>query len=571
MVAASARDSSLGCPALATADHSRVSAPSAATAVSPAVPRAASAAWDRSRVARWMPWLTAALALLAAMHAIEPLPIGVFYDDAQYLVLAKALATGQGYRFINLPGAPLATHFPPGYPAFLALLWRIAPAFPENVALFKFANAVLLAAAGAFTGELARRTLGLPRALAAVVALAGTVTIPSLVLSSAVMSEPLFLVLLIPLLAWAERVTSDEETSAASLRRAALLGAAIATLALVRTHGIALAGAVLIAYVARRRYREAAVCTVASLIGIAPWMLWVATNNDALPPLIRGAYGSYTAWLAAGWHTWGVQLLAVTLPDNVATIGMTVVRSIVPKGSAALDLLVGGTFALLTAMGVAVTWRRMRVTTLFVAGYVAIVLVWPFSPLRFVWGIWPLVMLFPAAGFVAAWQSAVVRQRRPARLGLGTLAAVVLLGMVAFNVQGYANAWWSSNARYHARRVLPQLAWVAKGTSPNDIVASDAEAAVYLYTGRRTVPVTTFTAGEYVRERTLAEETAVMASLLEHYRPRYMLVTSPKLGEAATRIGPASLLRVDSLDRGGVYSFRPCTSLAEGDGIKRCE
>jgi hypothetical protein len=216
---------------------------------------------------------------------------------------------------------------------------------------------------------------------------------------------------------------------------------------------------------------EAAVCTVATLIGIAPWLLWVATHNDALPPLIRGAYGSYTAWLAAGWHTWGIQLLAVTLPDNVATIGMTVVRSIVPKGSAALDLLVGGTFALLTAMGVAVTWRRMRVTTLFVAGYLAIVLVWPFSPL----------------------------------------------------------------------------------------IASDAEAAVYLYTGRRTVPVATFTAAEYVRERTVAEETAVMSNLLESYRPRYVLVTSPKLVEATARLAkqtPASLARVDSLDRGVVYSFR---------------
>ena len=546
-----------------------MSAPSVATAVPAAVPRAEPVARDDSRVARWLPWLTAAIALLAAMHAIEPLPIGVFYDDAQYLVLAKALATGQGYRFINLPGAPLATHFPPGYPVFLALLWRIAPAFPENVALFKFANAVLLAAAGTFAGELARRTLGLPRALAASAALAGTVTIPSLVLSSAVMSEPLFLALLIPLLVWAERVTMEERTTV-SLRRAVLLGAAIAAVALVRTHGIALAGAVVLSYVARRRYREAAACAAATLIGVAPWMLWVATHNDALPPLVRGAYGSYTAWLAAGWQSWGVHLLVVTVPDNVATIGMTVVRSIVPRGSAIADTLAGGAFALLTALGLGVAWRRMRVTTLFVAGYLAIVLVWPFSPLRFVWGIWPLVMLFPAAGLAAAWQSSLVRRYRTARAGVGALAAVVLLGIVGFNVQGYANAWWSSNARFHARRVLPQLAWVAKATSPNDIVASDAEAAVYLYTGRRTVPVTTFTAGEYVRERTLPEEMGVMTSLLEHYQPRYVLVTSTKLVEATARLAPASLTRVDSLDRGVVYSFRRCTSFAR-DATRRCE
>ena len=524
-------------------------------------------------VARWLPWLTAALALLAAMHAIEPLPIGVFYDDAQYLVLAKALATGQGYRFINLPGAPLATHFPPGYPAFLALLWRIAPTFPENVALFKFANAALLTAVAAFTGELARRTLGLPRGLAAVSALAGAATVPSLVLSSAIMSEPLFLALLIPLLMWAERVTT-ETNSPTPVRRAVLLGVAIAALALVRTHGIALAGAVVVTYLARRRYRDAAACAAATFACVAPWMLWVATHNDALPPLIRGAYGSYTAWLVAGWRDWGFHLLVVTVPDNVATIGMTIVRSIVPKGSTAVDALVGGSFALLTVVGTTTTWRRMRVTTLFVLGYLGIVLVWPFSPLRFVWGIWPLVMLFPAAGLAAAWRSSRVAERPLARVGVGALATVVALGIVAFNVQGYANAWWSSNARFHARRVLPQLAWVAKATSPNDVIGSDAEAAVYLYTGRQSVPVTTFTAGEYVRERTVPEETAVVASLLSTYKPRYVLVTSPHLVEATGRVTGQSglaLARVDSLARGVVYAVRLCTPLAGRNSPSHCE
>src|SRR6185436_3223086 len=74
--------------------------------------------------------IAAALTLAAALVAIDPLPVGVFYDDAQYLILAKALASGDGYRFINLPGAPAATHFPPGYPLLLALLWKLSPSFP---------------------------------------------------------------------------------------------------------------------------------------------------------------------------------------------------------------------------------------------------------------------------------------------------------------------------------------------------------------------------------------------------------------------------------------------------------
>ena len=142
-----------------------------------------------------------ALTLAAALVAIDPLPIGVFYDDAQYLILAKALASGDGYRFVNLPGAPAATHFPPGYPLLLALLWKISPRFPENVALFKLANALLLAVLAAGTFRFARRGLGLPSAVALVATLAGTTAIPTLVLSSSVMSEPLFLAVLIPLLA----------------------------------------------------------------------------------------------------------------------------------------------------------------------------------------------------------------------------------------------------------------------------------------------------------------------------------------------------------------------------------
>src|SRR4029079_2897597 len=81
----------------------------------------------------------------------------------------KSLATGHGYRWLNLPGTPPAPHFPPGYPAVLALLWQLAPAFPANVVLFKLANALFMAVAAAATFSLSRKRLELstptPRAL----------------------------------------------------------------------------------------------------------------------------------------------------------------------------------------------------------------------------------------------------------------------------------------------------------------------------------------------------------------------------------------------------------------------
>ena len=77
--------------------------------------------------------LVAAVALAIALVAVPNWPAGVFQDDGIYVILGKALATGEGYRYLNLPGAPYATHYPPGYPLFLALLWRVSPQFPQNV------------------------------------------------------------------------------------------------------------------------------------------------------------------------------------------------------------------------------------------------------------------------------------------------------------------------------------------------------------------------------------------------------------------------------------------------------
>ena len=151
---------------------------------------------------------------------------------------------------------------------------------------------------------------------------------------------------------------------------------------------------------------------------------------------------------------------------------------------------------------------------------------------------------------------------------------VLGVGIASFNTRGYANRWWSSNARFHARRVLPQLAWVARSTQPEDLIAADAEASIYLYTGRRAVPITTFTAAEYARERTVTEETVVVRELLEQYRPRYVLATSPHVMEAAAHIAhsrPTPLTRIDSLSQGVVYARAPCTSLAGNTVPGRCE
>src|SRR5687768_15019347 len=122
-------------------------------------PRASSGAALRASPATAV--IVATVALVVAIVAIPNWPAGVFQDDGIYVILGKALATGEGYRYLNLPGAPYATHYPPGYPLVLAALWKLAPDFPQNVAVFTFANAGLLALAAFAAVVFARGRLGL--------------------------------------------------------------------------------------------------------------------------------------------------------------------------------------------------------------------------------------------------------------------------------------------------------------------------------------------------------------------------------------------------------------------------
>jgi hypothetical protein len=58
---------------------------------------------------------------------------GVYHDDAIYVITAKALADGEGYRLINLPDQPYQTKYPILVPSVLALVWLLWPTFPDNL------------------------------------------------------------------------------------------------------------------------------------------------------------------------------------------------------------------------------------------------------------------------------------------------------------------------------------------------------------------------------------------------------------------------------------------------------
>ena len=119
---------------------------------------------DSPRRTAWWPLAltgVGGLALAVGLAIVDALPAGVVADDAFYVILARALAAGEGYRYLNVPGHPPATHFPPGYPALLALVSFMTPAFPASVVAFKALNATFLAAASVLVARLLRARVGM--------------------------------------------------------------------------------------------------------------------------------------------------------------------------------------------------------------------------------------------------------------------------------------------------------------------------------------------------------------------------------------------------------------------------
>ena len=490
---------------------------------------------------RVWPLAIVAVVMLVAVITVTPWPVGAYQDDAIYTVLAKALATGEGYRMLNLPGAPHATHYPPAYPFFLSLLWRLSPSFPDNIVLFKFANAVWLGLTALGTFLFARIRLRWSQAYSALAAATGTLSIMVLLVTGVVLSEPMFMAFLFPALIWSERAAEEK-----SLSNAALAGFACGALALVRTLGAVILPAALLVMVWRRNFRGALVMIAAACVLLVPWQLWLNAWQHEIPPVLMGKYGSYGPWLADGFQEGGAAFARDVLIANVQSAKRFLGYFFAPVSLGWPRTLAFVGFLGLSIIGLARFAKQSPVTLYFVLAYVAVMLLWPFDPDRFVIGVWPLLALWVLAGLRAIWTWN--PDRRPWRslrlVSLGVSAAM-MAGFLSFNVRGYRHQFWASIQRDAGRRAKPVAEWVATQTAHSDVLMTDDDVLIYLYTGRQGTPTSGFLARERVQPLTDEDNIAAARAMIDLYAPRYYITTTEPGRRAAEALttGNAALLR----------------------------
>jgi len=363
---------------------------------------------------RWV-WVLCGVHLLAGLALYEPtlFPGG---DNAGYMILGEALRTGEGYRDIYLPDAPVHTKYPPLYPAVLAVLGWFG-----GLQLFKVASLLFTTGAVALTALLGRSRVGPGGGL-----LAGAVLAVNPVLldySHFVLSEAPFLLLVMAALWWAERPGGDpagggpgldgavgsrprESPTPGDAGRGRAVGVAALLLAaaafLTRTAGLPLLLAFLLHPALRRQGRRAGLAAACLVAAAGGWALFQRLGAPDQSGYLQQLLMVNPYDPAAG--TVGVAGLVERTATNfwayvsdVVPVTFTGSRGATGGLAAAGGVLVGG----LAATGwIRRSLREIGPSELFFLLYAGLISAWPsvWTDQRFLLPVVPLLVIYALEG-----------------------------------------------------------------------------------------------------------------------------------------------------------------------------
>jgi len=264
----------------------------------------------------------------------NPRVVGLYHDEGIYLAAAESIATDGSYRLINLPGAPLATKYPPLYPLALAAAWKTAPAFPGNIRALKAVNAVILGLVAMLVYRMISAMADVPVGYRLLVTVLAAFSPGLFSFSDLALSEPLFVTFVLGVFVLA---ASDGPNS--SVRREVLAGLFAGLAILTRTIGVAALVGLAWHVWARAGWKRALYASAPGILLGAGWFVWsrmsipdeqllqyyLAYEPSMWPMLLRAPSAAMrvmavNAWhyaeslpLVCGWPGWPLVTLAIAL------------------------------------------------------------------------------------------------------------------------------------------------------------------------------------------------------------------------------------------------------------------
>lgn len=419
--------------------------------------------------------------------------VGVNYDDAIYVLLAKSVAAGEGYGLSHLPVDVPGVKYPPLYPLSLVPFWVLAGSQGAALYAMKLANGLYIGvAAGLFAFLLLDLGL-LVTPLALGVALIGFLAGSIMLVSSGLLSEPLYLALLFLSLWLTDR--TDEQPG---VGRLIAIGVLAALVFLTRSIGVALLAAVVFAVWYRHGRRSAlSVAGTAGLV-ILPWVGFVVVASGAVPDLLVPSYGSYGQLYLALVADSPLATLDV-VAANVGAILQTLGGKLLPELGAVAESLVGTALLGFALLGSRRVVKKAPATATYIWFYLFPISLWVFPPFRFVFILFPLVLALGIVGFLGLaerageasglrWRGRVIGERRWANLAILAAAAALLVHQAYLEVGSVRARVWDGAQLVKSAAGEEVIDWVIDNTEPDDVVAFEFDPLVALHTGRTVAP-----------------------------------------------------------------------------------
>lgn len=449
---------------------------------------------------------------------------GLYVDDAWYIVLAKAIAQGEGTRLISSATTPILPAFPPGFPMLLAPVVALFPDFPGNVVALKAVSILAMFGVAIASYVYLVRYHAAPVTVAVVVALI-TILMPAFVFlaTSSIMAEATFTLGQLLVALAVERAT--RAPGAQTDRAAAIAGVIGGATLLVRLAGIAGIAASM-AYIWKRRGRRAALVFAAvAAVCYAPWLIYSMANRDAVQErLTHGgsiAYGYSELLLmrhggepGSGRITWseipgriGFNLANVFGRDVGAQLFPAAYRGAAESGQEVF-VLSGERELRATSMGssTAIVWVSSLLSLVALIGYIAIarrnstvaewivpctvamVVLVPAHSFRYVLPLAPFIVFY----FFSGVESIVATMRGAREWQFGSLFRIASACIVLLYVFEHGQYLWAArHGEAHWIRDYEEVKavtdWMRANLVAEGPVATSNPGLVWLATGRKTV------------------------------------------------------------------------------------
>lgn len=416
---------------------------------------------------------------------------GVYHDDGIYISTAKALAEGDGYRLINLPDSPFQTKYPILYPAVLAVVWKLGPSFPANIMIMQFLNMLIGGAGLAICYLYMVKFNYFDRKIVFAAMLLCAFSHPFLYFTTVILSEILFLLLTVMMLWSFEKIINEQSPSPI---RVFFIGVLITTPFLCRAIGIVYIPVALLIWHSQKYPLRWIVAGIMSVM--LPYFLWVVfgyhVNESGNPGVIY--YTDYVKWFTRYFidNVFNViNFNLLLIPVSIPMIGAEGVWSNIVKQYGNFGMILYLLLGIIAHIGMILHDRR-GILRYFIFAYLALILLWPWPPSRFVIPLAPFLLAYLLHTFQFYGGKFI-------RAYICKYAAILFITIIisanAFSLYQYYDQQHLS--KYPRFTIVPPeqvvkwssyediFQWIRAQSNPNDVIACGLDSMVYLYTDRR--------------------------------------------------------------------------------------